>query len=122
MRVHTDTLYYISHLFFFFFFLAGEENPHGAESIGLGPGADDMKEFEVHPVGAQLNEKEGGGAAGEEEGQSAEWSEHARWAMTSWFSSDVRFSSFETRKDDGDGYTVNPWGLKFRKWMEEGVW
>jgi hypothetical protein len=106
-------------------FSAGEENPHGAESIGLGPGAHGTTKFEVHAPGASMNEEEGEGEKIGEDG-GAEWSAHARWALTNWFSSDRRFTRVE--KDVGGfdtlkgGYTVDPWGKKFKHWLKDGEW
>ena len=106
-------------------FSAGEENPHGAESIGFGNGANDDQKFEVHAAGALMNNGEGEYDTIEKGG--SKWSEHARWALTNWFSSDDRFTRvekdvFSQRLGFEKGYSVDPWGEEMLNWLEKEEW
>ena len=111
-------------------FSAGEENPHGVESISLGKQAIKGKKFEVRPAGMTMNANEEDGEEEEEEEMckqrdlQPEWSAHARWALTSWFTTDSRFLLFndtERRKElDIEETLVDR--KTFERWLTTGHW
>ena len=54
-----------------------------------------------------------------------DWSHHARWALTSWFSTDYRYTSVNNElnpNSNGKKYTVNPLGTSFRQWLKTAKW
>ena len=70
-------------------FSAGEENPHGVESIKFGSDGESNLVFDVTSAGNIMQE------------ESVEaWQKYARFALTNWFSTDTRYSMI--REDDED--------------------
>ena len=98
-------------------FTAGEENPHGAETIGLGPDAHRETLFEAKPVGDVISEM----YEDYENENAVDWSQHARWAMTNWFTTDSRFTQVGNERS-ARKYTVDPWGESFRGWLRGEGW
>jgi hypothetical protein len=99
-------------------FSAGEENPHGVETIGHGPDADETTAlFNVKPAGDLIDK--------DYIENKVDWSHHARWALTSWFSTDYRYTSVNNElnpNSNGKKYTVNPLGTSFRQWLKTAKW
>ena len=88
------------------------------ETIGHGPDADETTAlFNVKPAGDLIDK--------DYIENKVDWSHHARWALTSWFSTDYRYTSVNNElnpNSNGKKYTVNPLGTSFRQWLKTAKW